>query len=62
VAACPQNVIALDENILTSRGFHPARLVREGCTGCAICALVCPDAAITVFREAPTPIKNEAKE
>jgi 2-oxoglutarate ferredoxin oxidoreductase subunit delta len=23
----------------------------EGCTGCNICAIVCPDAAITVYRE-----------
>jgi len=23
------------------------------CTGCAICAVICPDAAITVFRWIP---------
>jgi 2-oxoglutarate ferredoxin oxidoreductase subunit delta len=62
IAACPQGVIALDENILTARGYHPARLVRDGCTGCAICALVCPDAAITVYRESLQPVKVEAKE
>jgi 2-oxoglutarate ferredoxin oxidoreductase subunit delta len=62
IAACPQGVIALDENIMTARGYHPARLVREGCTGCAICALVCPDAAITVYRESLQPVKTGAKE
>lgn len=51
VEACPQKVIALDTNRLTPRGFHPAALVKEGCTGCAICGVVCPEAAITVYRE-----------
>jgi 2-oxoglutarate ferredoxin oxidoreductase subunit delta len=36
---------------LTPKGYHPAHIFKEGCTGCAICALVCPDAAITVYRE-----------
>jgi 2-oxoglutarate ferredoxin oxidoreductase subunit delta len=57
VGACPQHVIALDMDRLTSKGYHPASLFKEGCTGCAICAVVCPDAAITVFRE---PVKAAA--
>jgi 2-oxoglutarate ferredoxin oxidoreductase subunit delta len=36
---------------LTPKGFHPAQLYKDGCTGCAICSIVCPDAAITVYRE-----------
>jgi 2-oxoglutarate ferredoxin oxidoreductase subunit delta len=53
VNACPQHVLALDLDQLTSKGYHPARLIStEGCTGCAICAVVCPEAAITVYREA----------
>jgi 2-oxoglutarate ferredoxin oxidoreductase subunit delta len=44
-------VIALDPNRITAKGYHPASLVKDGCTGCAICAIVCPDAAITVYRE-----------
>ena len=51
IEACPQHVIGLNENIITPRGFHPAHLAKEGCTGCSICALVCPEAAITVYRE-----------
>jgi 2-oxoglutarate ferredoxin oxidoreductase subunit delta len=51
--ACPQNVIALDMEHLTPKGYHPAYLISEGCTGCAICALVCPEAALTVFRDVP---------
>ncbi|MBC8332471.1 MAG: 4Fe-4S dicluster domain-containing protein [Anaerolineae bacterium] len=53
VAACPPNVIALNMERLTPKGYHPAHLVSEGCTGCGICAIVCPDAAITVYRETP---------
>ena len=51
VGACPQDVLAMDMNNLTSKGYHPAYLIGDGCTGCAICAIVCPDSAITVFRE-----------
>jgi 2-oxoglutarate ferredoxin oxidoreductase subunit delta len=53
VDACPQHVLALDLDHLTPKGYHPVFLERDGCTGCAICAVVCPDAALTVFREAP---------
>lgn len=50
---CPQQVIALDEEALNAKGYHPAMLVDpEGkCTGCAVCAVVCPDVCITVLRE-----------
>lgn len=51
VNSCPQKVIALNNNIITSRGFHPAHLAKDGCTGCGICAIVCPETAITVYRE-----------
>ncbi|HSF80758.1 MAG TPA: ferredoxin family protein [Anaerolineales bacterium] len=53
VDACPQDVLALDMEHLTPKGYHPAHLVTEGCTGCAICAIVCPEAALTIFREIP---------
>lgn len=51
VYSCPQHVIALNNDIITPRGFHPAYLEKDGCTGCGICAVVCPEAAITVYRE-----------
>jgi 2-oxoglutarate ferredoxin oxidoreductase subunit delta len=52
-SVCPQNVLAIADDILNSSGFHPAQLVDpEGeCTGCAVCAVICPDVCITVFRE-----------
>jgi 2-oxoglutarate ferredoxin oxidoreductase subunit delta len=53
VSACPQDVIRLDMQQLTPKGYHPAYLMAEGCTGCGICAVVCPEAALTVYRETP---------
>jgi len=44
-------VIALDNDHITPRGFHPAHSFKEGCTGCGTCTVVCPEAAITVYRE-----------
>ena len=53
ISECPQEVLALDLERLTPKGYHPAYLISDGCTGCAICAVVCPEAALTVYREAP---------
>ena len=61
VDVCPPDVISLDMERLTPKGYHPAHLHAEGCTGCAICAVICPDAAITVFREV-TPRVSKKKE
>jgi len=57
IAECPQNVLALDMEVFTPKGFHPVHLIADGCTGCAICAVVCPEAAITVFRQTPVRVK-----
>jgi 2-oxoglutarate ferredoxin oxidoreductase subunit delta len=51
IEACPVHVIALSLDTITPRGYHPAAIAKEGCTGCGICAIVCPEAAIAVYRE-----------
>jgi len=56
VNACPQHVLSMDMVHLTPKGYHPVHLSADGCTGCAICAIVCPEAALTVFREVPAKI------
>jgi 2-oxoglutarate ferredoxin oxidoreductase subunit delta len=42
----------MDEGRLNARGYHPAVLLDpEGrCTGCALCAVICPDVCFTVIR------------
>ncbi len=49
VDACPQESLALSKEI-NAKGYHYAVLVQDNCTGCINCALVCPDAVITVYR------------
>ena len=50
IDACPQESLALSQEI-NAQGYHYAVLVKDNCTGCINCALVCPDAVITVYRE-----------
>ena len=50
IDACPQESMALSKEI-NKKGYHYAVLVKDNCTGCVNCALVCPDAVITVYRE-----------
>ena len=57
IAACKLEIIRFTEEF-NSRGYHPVMLTEpEKCTGCMACALVCPDAAIEVYR-----IKNASGE
>lgn len=52
VDACPLGLIKISEEKLNDKGYYVAVFSEEGgkCTSCAQCALVCPDAAIEVFK------------
>ena len=51
VNACPQHIVQLDLETITSKGYHPAHCTDDSlCTGCASCAVMCRDVAITVWR------------
>ena len=52
VEVCPQKIIAIKKDYVTSKGYHPAYVTdSEKRTGCANCAIMCPDSAITVERD-----------
>ncbi|MBN1460517.1 MAG: 4Fe-4S binding protein [Armatimonadetes bacterium] len=48
---CPRQAMGFAVHI-NARGFHPAQLQHpDKCTGCAQCAVMCPDACIRIVRE-----------
>ena|ERR1017187_6830040 len=46
---CKENALSLSETI-NVRGYRYILAKNDLCTGCVNCALVCPDALITVYR------------
>ena len=47
---CPKKVI-VQSGKLNAAGYQSAEFKDDGeCTGCAICAIVCPEVAIEVYR------------
>jgi 2-oxoglutarate ferredoxin oxidoreductase subunit delta len=50
VLACPKRILRVSEKINRS-GYPVAEVIDMSlCTGCAFCAEMCPDVAITVFK------------
>ena len=51
VDACPFGIIVIEERF-NKNGVFPASAEQPNrCTGCAMCAHMCPEIAIEVFRE-----------
>ncbi|KJR42880.1 4Fe-4S ferredoxin [Candidatus Magnetoovum chiemensis] len=51
VITCPQRIISLSNNF-NSLGYFPAYVTdMEKCTGCVLCAEICPEIAIEVWRK-----------
>jgi 2-oxoglutarate ferredoxin oxidoreductase subunit delta len=49
VEACPTKTLGLAKEI-NAKGFNYAEMVKDECIACVSCALVCPDAVITVYK------------
>lgn len=49
IRECKENALALGDNI-NLRGYRYIVANNDLCTGCVNCALICPDAVITVHR------------
>jgi 2-oxoglutarate ferredoxin oxidoreductase subunit delta len=50
ISFCPKGLIS-SASKLNAAGYPPAVFNDNGeCTGCAVCALVCPEVAIEVYR------------
>lgn len=50
VAACNFGNLRIGENF-NSKSYKVSEFVGEDCKGCGFCYMVCPDTAITVYRD-----------
>ncbi len=55
ISVCPQEVIITSEKS-NQKGYFPAEYLSDGnkgktCIACSLCAIICPDVAIEVYRE-----------
>ncbi|HNR30517.1 MAG TPA: ferredoxin family protein [Candidatus Hydrogenedentes bacterium] len=50
IEACPKNCIEQNGRPNASGNYPVQFVLASECIACALCALVCPDVAITVFR------------
>ena len=51
VEFCPQKALFIGDKV-NKKGYYASSFDdQKGCVACAICARVCPDAAIEVYKE-----------
>jgi 2-oxoglutarate ferredoxin oxidoreductase subunit delta len=64
IGTCKQSTLEMSSKI-NRQGYPFVVVVNDDCTGCENCALVCPDAVITVYRAVKskneTPISNNSR-
>ena len=51
VVNCPKKVLGITE-LTNEKGYQYVQALHpENCIGCGICAIMCPDAVISVYKE-----------
>lgn len=50
VKFCAKKVLVIGDKV-NSKGYEFACVSNDECTGCKMCAVICPDAAIEVHKE-----------
>jgi 2-oxoglutarate ferredoxin oxidoreductase subunit delta len=53
IDTCPQESLGLSSHI-NLNGYKYVELIKDNCTGCINCAIICPESAITVYRQPKT--------
>jgi 2-oxoglutarate ferredoxin oxidoreductase subunit delta len=55
----PKQTLAMADH-LNPKGYYPAEQVKkEACIGCSFCVRMCPDVAISVYREEKQPASKQ---
>ncbi|NTV90264.1 MAG: ferredoxin family protein [Clostridiales bacterium] len=49
VKFCPKKCLEFG-NKVNSKGYEFTTVVNDNCIGCKMCAIICPDAAIEVYK------------
>lgn len=58
VTACAKDCIVMTDHT-NPKGFFPSFVADAGCIGCTMCATICPDVAITVYRDVPEVVETK---
>ena len=50
IDVCPKKILELSKEVNTKGYQHIMAVKPDECTGCALCAVMCPDAAIEIWK------------